>query len=388
MRKLVIWSNTAWSLFNFRAGLIRTLVKEGYDVVVVAPFDEYAARLPSLGCRYVALSMDNKGINPVRDLILLIRFWLLLRRERPLAYLGYTVKPNVYGSLASNMLGIPVINNIAGLGVVFIKDSLLTEIVKVLYRLALSRSFKVFFQNDEDRQLFIQANMVAPEKTGRVPGSGVDLSQYVVSLGKIPELEFKPFRFLLGARMLWDKGIGQYVEAARLVKQRYPEVEFCLIGFLDVKNPAAISREKMTEWRDSGVIRYLGVTDDMKSVLGEVDCVVLPSYYREGVPRFLLEGAAMSKPIITTDSVGCREVVEDGVNGFLVRPRDVNDLTEKIIRMIELSPLERIAMGTAGRAKIEQEFDEKIVVDKYIKVIGLMQTTHPSSLVGVKSIIR
>ena len=369
MSKLVIASNTAWSLFNFRAGLIRALVAEGYDVVVMAPFDEYASRLPFLGCRYVALPMDNKGVNPVRDFILLLRFWLLLRRERPLAYLGYTVKPNVYGSLASHVLGIPVINNIAGLGVAFVKENLLTKIVKDLYRLALSRSFKVFFQNDDDRQLFIQDGLVTAEKTGRLPGSGVDLSQYLPASGKVLELETMPFRFLLAARMLWDKGVGVYVEAARLLKQRYPQVEFCLIGFLDVKNPTAISIEQMTQWSDSGVIRYLGVTDDMKSVLVEADCVVLPSYYREGVPRSLLEAAAMARPIITTDSVGCREVVDDGVNGFLVHPRNANDLAEKMMRMIELSPTDRIAMGAAGRAKMEQEFDEKIVIDRYLEVV-------------------
>jgi glycosyltransferase involved in cell wall biosynthesis len=370
MSKLIISSNTAWSLLNFRAGLIRALVAKGYDVIVVAPFDEYASRIPSLGCRYIALPMDNKGVNPIPDLMLLLRYWLLLWRERPLAYLGYTVKPNVYGSLASNLLGIPVINNIAGLGVVFIKESLLTKVVKMLYRLALSRSFKVFFQNDDDRQLFIKEGLVAVEKSGRLPGSGVDLSLYVPSSDRILEVEGKPFRFLLAARMLWDKGVGVYVEAARLVERSYPQVEFCLIGFLDVKNPTAISRDQMTEWCDEGVVRYLGVTDDMKSALAEADCFVLPSFYREGVPRSLLEAAAMARPIITTDAVGCREVVDDGFNGYLVRPRDVNDLAEKMLKMIESSQEELVLMGLEGRKKMEREFDEKIVIKEYLDAIS------------------
>jgi glycosyltransferase involved in cell wall biosynthesis len=375
MSKLVIASNTAWSLFNFRAGLIRTLISCGYDVVVVAPYDEYAPRLSSLGCRYVSLHMDNKGTNPARDLLLLLRFFLILLRERPSAYLSYTVKPNIYGSISAHLLGIPVVNNIAGLGVVFIKDSFLTKVVKLLYRLALSRSFKVFFQNNDDKELFVYANLVKVHKADRLPGSGVDLSQYVASSGKVSELEAKPLRFLLAARMLWDKGVGVYVEAARLVKQHYPKVEFCLIGFLDAKNPTAISREQIVQWSDSGVIRYLGVTDDMKSVLVEADCVVLPSYYREGVPRILLEAAAMKRPIITTDAVGCRDVVDDGVNGFLVHPRDANDLAEKMIQMIELLPSDRVAMGVAGRAKMEQDFDEKFVIDRYLEVVKSITRT-------------
>jgi len=374
MTKLVISSNTAWSLFNFRAGLIRALVAEGYEVIAVAPYDEYAPRLASLGCRYVPLQMDNKGTHPGKDFLLLFRYWMLLKKERPAAYLGFTVKPNVYGSLAARPLGIPVINNIAGLGVVFIKDSLLTKIVKALYRLALSGSFRIFFQNEDDRQLFVQSGLVKIEKTDRLPGSGVDLSLYVpkeqaVSLVVVNEKNNRPFRFLLAARMLWDKGVGVYVEAARLLKQRYPQVEFCLLGFMDVKNPAAISREQMSEWVDEGAIRYLGVTDDMKAALAEADCVVLPSYYREGVPRTLLEAAAMACPIITTDAVGCRDVVDDGVNGFLVRPRDSNDLAEKMVRMIDMSRESRLLMGEAGRKIIEMEFDEKFVIARYLDVI-------------------
>lgn len=374
MIKVVISSNTAWSLFNFRAGLIRALVSKGYEVVVVAPYDEYAQKLSSLGCRYIPIHMDNKGANPVRDLLLLLRFLMLLRSESPAVYLSYTVKPNIYGSIAAHFLSIPVVNNIAGLGVVFIKDSILTKIVKMLYRLSLSRSFKVFFQNNEDRELFIRDSLVDANKTDRLPGSGVDLRHYNAEAqlySPLPTVKTdNPLRFLLAARMLWDKGVGNYVDAARLVKKRYPDVEFYLLGFLDVINPAAISKEQMSKWVSEGVVNYLGVTDDMKSFLANADCVVLPSFYREGVPRVLLEAAAMGRPIITTDAVGCRDVVDDGVNGFLVIPRDVHDLAEKMVRMIEL-PLEaRLLMGSKSRAKMELEFDENIVIDQYQVVIN------------------
>lgn len=370
--KIVIALNTAWNFVNFRAGLIRALIAAGYEVVAVAPNDSYAARVVALGCRFVPLPMDNQGTHPGRDLLLLVRFYKLLARERPDIYLGYTVKPNVYGSLAAHALGIPVINNIAGLGSVFIKENWLARLVRGLYRIALSRSSKVFFQNNDDRALFVDGGLVRPAMTDRLPGSGIDLVRFLpMALPAQPRL-----RFLLIARMLWDKGIGEYVEAARLLKQRGVSADVCLLGFLDVQNPAAISRQQMDEWEAEGAVRYLGVSDSVTDELAATDCVVLPSFYREGVPRTLLEAAAMGRPIITTDTVGCREVVDDGVNGYLVQPRDANDLAEKMEWMISLSSGARTEMGRRSREKVEREFDEKIVIGKYLEAIaeGLART--------------
>lgn len=367
--KVVIALNAAWNLVNFRAGLIRALVAAGYEVVAVAPPDEYVPQLEQLGCRYVPLPMDNQGTHAGRDLLLFGRFWRLLARERPAVYLGYTVKPNVFGSLAAHSLGIPVINNIAGLGAVFIKDSWLTGFVRGLYRLALWRSAKVFFQNEDDRRLFIEWKLVQSNVTDRLPGSGVDLAKFAA--GAVSSLSAQGrggMRFLLVARMLWDKGVGEYVEAARLVRSRHPTAEFCLLGPLDVQNPAAISRTQMEEWVAEGVVTYLGVTEDVRSHLAEADCVVLPSF-REGVPRTLLEAAAMSRSIITTNTTGCREVVDDGVNGLLCRVRDAENLAEKMEQMILLSREARIEMGRRGREKTEREFDEKFVIQKYLDAI-------------------
>jgi glycosyltransferase involved in cell wall biosynthesis len=365
MPKIIIALNTAWNLVNFRAGLIRALVEAGYEVVAVAPMDEYAGRLDLLGCRFVPLPMDNKGTHPGRDLLLLWRFFWLLRREQPVVFLGYTVKPNVYGSLAAHLLGIPVVNNIAGLGAVFIKGGLLARLVRGLYRLALSRSAKVFFQNDDDLNLFVDSGLVRKEQTGRVPGSGVDLSRFSPQMmpanGRI--------RFLLIARLLWDKGVGEYLEAARILKRHGINAEFCILGFLDVKNPTAVSRSQMDDWVAEGLVSYLGETDDVRSFIAESDCVVLPSY-REGVPRSLLEAAAMGKAIIATDVVGCREVVEDGVNGYLCKPMDSGDLASKMEELVKLTPEARHEMGRKGREKIEREFDEKIVIGKYLEAIA------------------
>jgi len=364
--KVLIALNTAWNLVNFRAGLIRGLRNAGYEVVTIAPPDEHVPRLRELGCRYVPLAMDNKGTHPGRDMLLLWRYLLLLRKERPDVFLGYTVKPNIYGSLAAHALGIPVINNIAGLGAVFIKRNWLTRLVRGLYRLALSRSQRVFFQNEDDRHTFVEGGLVRAEVTDRLPGSGVDLARF--SSVFLMDAGRKGMRFLLIARMLWDKGVGEYVEAARLVRQRHPEAEFRLLGFLDVQNPSAISRAQMDEWVTEDVVRYLGSCDDVRPHIADADCVVLTSY-REGVPRTLLEAAAMGRPIITTDAVGCREVVNDGVNGYLCRTRDAADLADKMERMIALAPFERAEMGRRGREKMEREFDERIVITKYLEVI-------------------
>lgn len=367
--KVVIALNAAWNIVNFRAGLIRRLIEAGHEIVAVAPPDAYVDQLKAMGVRYVPMPMDNQGVNPFRDLCLLLRFYIVLRRERPGVYLGFTVKPNVYGSLAAHVLGVPVVNNIAGLGSVFSKRNWLTIVVRALYRVALSRSVRVFFQNEDDRQLFVSAGIVQSHITGRLPGSGVDLVRFKQEA--MPDRKVcKKFRFLLIARMLWEKGVGEYVDAARVLRGRYPDVEFALLGFLDVENPMAISREQMNQWVAEGVVRYLGVSDQVEREIAESDCIVLPSFYREGVPRTLLEAAAIGRPIITTNAIGCREVVDDGVNGFLCRQRDVDSLVAQMVRMLILTEAERSQMGAASRHKAEHFFDERLVIDKYADILN------------------
>lgn len=410
--KVVICLNTAWNLLNFRAGLIRALVAAGHEVVAVAPDDKYAGGLKALGCRFVPMHMANGGTNPVQDALLMWRFVRFFAQERPDVYLGYTVKPNVYGSLAAHIMGIPVINNIAGLGAVFISEGWLVRVVRGLYRMALSRSAKVFFQNPDDQALFIEGGLVRAEVTELLPGSGVDLMRFAPlpiaaggqCLALPPVVRGQPlvdggegrnhcdgaapttpdamddvrwgsgvpvgkvFRFLLIARMLRDKGVSEYVEAARQLRQHWPQAEFCLLGFLDVQNPAAISRAEMDAWVAEGVVNYLGVSDDVRAQIATADCVVLPSY-REGTPRTLLEAAAMARPIITTDAVGCREVVDHGINGFLCKVRDFADLAAKMEQMLSLTSEQRAEMGLRGREKMEAQFDEEIVIDKYLSAI-------------------
>ena len=364
MFKIIVSSNTTWSIVNFRSGLLRSLVSAGHRVTVAAPQDQYRPHLENLGCRYVPLPMDNKGTNPWKDAKLLFSYSRLFQSEKPDLYLGFTIKPNIYGSIVAHLYGVPVINNITGLGSAFIANDWLSIIVRILYRISLSRSIMVLFQNEDDRRLFVEDGLIAAVKSERLPGSGIDLSRFKPSAPPSRSVT----RFLLIGRLLWDKGVGEFVEAARILKARGRPADFCLLGFLDAQNPTAISRQIVEQWVIEGVVRYLGASDDVRPHIAEADCIVLPSY-REGVPRSLLEAAAMGRPIITTDSVGCREVVEHGVNGYLCRPRDVADLAEKMEMMITLSTAERERMGRRGREKVEREFDEQIVIRKYHEII-------------------
>lgn len=366
MPKVMIALNAAWNLANFRGGLIRGLMAHGHEVVAVAPADAYVAAVEGLGCRYRPLPMDNRGTNPVRDLLLWWRFVRLLREERPDVFLGYTVKPNLYGSLAAGVLGIPTINNISGLGAVFITTGWITRLVRAGYRLALARARTVFFQNPDDRDQFVAEGLVREEVAELLPGSGVDLTRFAPVPLPSPTA---PFRFLLAARMLRDKGVEEFVHAARLLRQRGVRAECCLLGVLDAPNPAAISAAQMRAWVAEGAVTYLGTSDDVRTEMAAAHCVVLPSY-REGTPRSLLEAAAMGRPIITTDAVGCREVVDHGVNGFLCAPRDARGLADRMAAMVALSPDDRAAMGRAGRAKVERDFDEQVVVHRYLSAIA------------------
>ena len=362
--RVVICINTSWNLVNFRGGLVRALIEAGYEVVALAPVDAHAAKLMAMGVRHVHLPMDAQGTHPLKDMWLMLRIWWVLRREKPLAFLGYTIKPNVYGSLAAHRLGVPVINNISGLGAVFIKDGWMARLVRVMYRLALKHSLRVFFQNGDDRRLFIESGLVKPEATDLLPGSGVDLKHFApVGLPQSPA-----FRFLLIARMLWDKGVGEYIEAARVLRQQFPAAEFCLLGFVDVPNPAAIPRWQVEAWAGEPGIHYLGTTEDVRPYIAESHCVVLPSY-REGTPRTLLEAAAMGRPLIATDAVGCREVVEHGGNGYLCEIRNAEDLAAQMRAMLTLSVDRLVAMSERSRAKVVCEFDERMVIGKYLQVV-------------------
>lgn len=383
MTKTIVLSiNSSWNLVNFRSNLIARLITEGFEVVALSPADmspadDHVPALTALGVRHIALDIDAKGVSPLGDLRLTVQYRRILRALRPVAFLGWTIKPNVYGSLASRSLGIPVINNISGLGTAFIKVNLLTRIVRLLYRVALSRSSTVFFQNGQDRDLFVEQRLVRAAQTVLLPGSGIDLAQFV----PVAEAESPTPVFLLVARLLRDKGVVEFVDAARIVRAERPDAAFHLLGFLDAENRTAIPRAEIEAWEREGVVRYLGSASDVRPYLAGATAVVLPSY-REGMPRSLLEAAAMGRPLIATDVPGCTEIARAGENAILCRVRDARSLADAMLAMLALTPAERAALGARSRAIAETEFDVSVVEARYLEAIARAGAYSSPALAG------
>lgn len=366
-RTVVVATNSAWNISNFRAPLVTALCAEGWRVVALAPDDGYADAVRALGAEFVPISIDSSGTSLLRDARLLADYVAKLRSIQPDAFLGFTIKPNVYGSIAARLLGIKVINNISGLGTAFMQPGLLNQVVRRLYRFALGGSSRVFFQNNHDRDMFVEGRLVRKRQSEVIPGSGIDLQRFQPSSGAREKAA--PFRYLFVGRLLRDKGLVEYAEAARLLRKQWPQVEFAILGFAGSDNRTAVPIEQVERWQDENVTVYLGDSADVRPFIAEADCVVLPSY-REGLPRSLLEAAAMAKPIVATDVPGCRDIVTEGENGFLCAARSVASLAQAMERMLALEPAQRAAMGRRGREKVEKEFDQKLVVDAYLGALG------------------
>lgn len=371
LKKIFLVSRCAWTLYNFRAGLIHALKDTGHIVVAAgAGGDGYESKVESLGIVYVRLPIDKRGMHPGADLKLFWNLYRWYRRERPDIVHHFTIKPVIYGSIAARIAGVPkIVNTVTGLGYVFTEEKgfLLRTVVKLIYRLALSCATFTFFQNKEDQALFLKKHMVSYKKSGLLRGSGVDIKrfspQYGLNKSKVI-LHEKSLTFLMIARLLRHKGVYEFVEAARLLKLNYKDVKFQLLGGRDERNPSVVSKKDLEIWKKEGVVEWLGEAEDIRPLLADADVVVLPSY-REGTPRSLLEAAAMGKPLVASDVVGCREVVEDGMNGFLVPPKDGVSLAVAMEKMIQ-NPRLCFQMGMAGREKIVREFDEVKVVEKII----------------------
>ena len=363
--KVAIVLNSSWNIVNFRMGLVRALQESGHEVFAIAPRDSYSNKLIDNNCHYVPIKMDSRGVNPLKDFLLTLELFNTYRKIKPDIILHFTVKPNVYGTIAANFLKIPVINNVCGLGSGFLKKGFITYVIKILYKLSFKLSSKVFFQNYEDCRLFVKNKLVKEEITDILPGSGINIAQFK----PVQYKKTKSFTFLLVSRIIKDKGIMEYIEAIKILKPDHPHFKFQILGAIDEHHRHGISRKLIENWIAEGVFEYLGTVDDVRDTIDQAHCVVLPSY-REGTPRTLLEAASMAKPIVTTRAAGCTNVVEDGYNGLLCRPRDAKDLAAKLKQMAEKSESELREMGMSGRKKIEKYFDESIVIDKYFKSIS------------------
>ena len=363
--QIAIVLNTSWNIYNFRMGLVNSLIENGHKVIAVAPKDEYTHLLIEAGCQFEEIKMDSRGANLLKDFALLFELWATYRRIKPDVILQYTIKPNIYGTLAASLLGIPTVNNVCGLGTAFLNKGLVSRIAIGLYKLAFKFPKLIYFQNNDDKQFFEQNNIIKNNPTQVLPGSGINLTHFV------PEAVTKntKFTFLLISRLIHDKGILEYVEAIKLLKEKGVDARFQLLGNKDTEHRRGISEELITSWIDNNIVEYLGSTNDVRPYINHADCIVLPSY-REGTPKSLLEAASLAKPIIATDVAGCTNIVTNNVNGLLCKVKDAKDLSEKLEAMVNFPKDQLEKMGKESRKIVEERFDEKIVIESYLNTIS------------------
>jgi glycosyltransferase involved in cell wall biosynthesis len=375
--KVLLFANTDWYLYNFRLPLARALRDVGFDVTMISPSGSYGAKLEAEGFRWIPLPMVRRSINPLREFSFLTHLIRLYRAERADIAHHFTIKCVVYGSVAAYFAGIPRrINAVAGMGYVFTSRGTLARIlrpfVRGLIKLALGgKQSRVVLQNSDDCKAFEQARLVDRQRIRLIRSSGVNTERFRPRTSGLDRR--REFRVIFAARLLWDKGVREYVEAARQLKSSGLPIEFLLAGSPDPGNPETVPEATVSEWKRAGFVTVLGHVDDMVHLLHQTDIAVLPSY-REGSPKSLIEAAACGLPIITTDAPGCREVVDHGVSGILVRCRDAQAIAVAI-KSIYDNPDEGMRMGIAGRQKMIREFDEKLVLRKTLDVYReLVQT--------------
>ena len=299
------------------------------------------------------------------------RIWLIKEFKnkffeiKPDLICSFTIKPNLYAAIAAQKYEIPVVAGVTGLGTAFLSKNLLNKIVVRLYKFAFKHIGCVFFQNNDDKNIFEQLKTTPNSAMNfALPGDGVDLAKFKY----VGLTESSSTTFIFSGRLLWDKGLGELVAAIKIVKQKYPATQLKIIGNYFLGNPTAISESQISQWENEGLIKYLGMVDNVSDVIAQSDCVVLPSY-REGMPRSILEASSMGKPVITVNSIGCKDAVNDGITGFIAQVKDVDSLATAMIRFMELAFNKKVEMGLQGRYKMEREFDQTIVVNKYLEVV-------------------
>ncbi|MEE9440066.1 MAG: glycosyltransferase family 4 protein [Saprospiraceae bacterium] len=368
-KKIALVANSTWNIYNFRLNVIDILLAEGYQVVVIAPIDEYVEykeKYPEVE-HYSLRTLDRDSTNPIKDILLIAELTRKYKSIKPDLILHYTNKPNIFGGLAAKLSGIPSIAMVTGLGYAFIHNGWIKNITTNLYKFTAKYHKKFIFENIEDRELFNNLGILKKDQGVSIKGCGVNTSYYYPYPNGIVKSEDDIIFTFIG-RLLYDKGIKEYVEAAKIIKAKYPKIQFWIIGELDSDNPATIDKEDLIEWTANDIVYYHGFQRDVRPLIAKSDCIVLPSY-REAIPRTITEGMAMSKPVITTDTAGCREAVDVGINGFLADVRSVSSLIEMFEKFIGLSHDQRHEMGKAGRQKAIAEFDDKkIAKDIYIEI--------------------
>jgi len=375
--KIALVANSTWNIYNFRLNVIDRLIAEGHDVVVIAPIDEYVEykeKYPNV-VHINLRTLDRDSTNPLKDLLLIAELMRKYRKVKPDLILHYTNKPNIFGGFAAKLVGVPSIAMVTGLGYAFIHNGWIKDITTKLYQ-TVGRFHKRFiFENIEDRELFQKLGIIKAGQGVSIKGCGVNTTYYhPYPNGRMTPGDEVTFTFI--GRLLYDKGIREFVEAAKITKEKYPKVNFWIVGELDADNPATVDKEDLVGWTANDIVKYHGFQKDVRPFIAKSDCIVLPSY-REAIPRTITEGMAMGKPVITTDTAGCREAVDIGKNGYLAEVRSTSSLRKVFEQFINLTANARHEMGDAGREKALKEFDDrKIAGDIYTEIekILLSQT--------------
>ena len=366
MKKIILNANNGFVLYNFRFNLMKLLEKKGFKIICMAGIDSSIEDIKKNNWKFIDSNLDRRGTSILNDLKLFFFYLRTFRKEKPEYILNFTIKPNIYGTLAAKLAGIPVINNVTGLGDIFDTENLTSKIVKILYKISFKFPKRVFFQNDDDLEIFLNNKLIDKKICDRLPGSGVEVDRFI-PLEKERKDNKKVFLFL--GRISNKKGVRIINEVSKILTPKYPNIEFQLLGKVYTDEEGHISKEELSKWEKESNIRYIGTSKDVRQEIKEADCIIFPSFYREGVPRSLIESASMGKPILTTDNVGCRDIVEDGYNGYLAKPNDVESMVEVVEKFLSLDENKQREMGNNGREKVLKEFDEKIVINKYLKVI-------------------
>lgn len=361
--KIAFVTNTCWNVYNFREGLVKFFLNRGDVVVSLAPKDEYSSGLEEWGVKHIDTPLDQTGTNPIKDFAYCNHLRKVFKKESPDVVLSFTIKSNIYASLAGKITKVPVICNVSGLGTVFLVSDWLGRFALSLYRLAFKYSSFIFFQNSDDKGLFLSHVKLDDNKIGVLPGSGINLDRFTYS-------EFKTsdkIQVLMIARVIEEKGVRDFVEAARILKE--DNFVFTLVGKLDLNHARSIEKDEVDKWKNENLINYIPHSDTINEHIADHELIVLPSY-REGTPRTLLEGAAIGRPLLASNVPGCKEVVVDGVNGFLFDVKNPQSLADKLKLYAALSNDERIRLSVNSRKLVEEKFDEKIVIKQYTETIA------------------
>lgn len=361
---IFLTSNTSWYLYNFRRSTIAALLAQGCRVICLSPLDDFSQRLvDEVGAEHIALPLDGKSTGLLQELGSIRFIWQMMRQYKPDFVFNFTVKVNIYSGLVCSLLKIPFANNISGLGTAFIHDSWLFRRVQQLYGLVNRRARRLFFQNEEDLAVFRDRELLGDTPFTLLPGSGVDLQRFQA----FPLPASEPFTFIMIARLLGDKGVREYAEACRLLKVDGLQVRCLLVGPLGVSNRTAVSEQEVGQWQADGLVEYLGATDDVRPLIEQAHVLVLPSY-REGMPRTVLEAAAMGRPAIVTDVPGCRQSIVPGETGWLCEMRNPHSLAQQMIHVIK-NPHLVPEFGDRAAERVRREFSDEIVVNEYLKCL-------------------